>query len=479
MGQILSMFVQCYFICKYDEKGYLTNKTVSNTTTYSSVKIILPHGNKTVTNETGSSTRSYSSIRIVPHEEKKALNMTRATDFPSKVTNTFGMDCMFEGYKVCCSALELENNRLKKYIPAKIANKIRRRRCIISKRYFPSPYELQHISKAQEFMILDKSERKSALLDFMTSEEEIEASIRWLARVEGHMNGESTASEDDFKYLSYFNITEECVIKRNKIRHTYKLEWIEPLTMHARHPFSFQQIDSSYRQRVEKYNASHLNFPFSNFSNVIHSNLITTDHILLKNITPRYIDQFFFSNKGIQRNNFYLFDAGSSRFESSLLWLSCAYHKNGVDFDRLFAWEKVPHEPNEFWKKVPPRWKNHLSFFNTPISADVHHPDNPLEVLRNLGVQENDFVAFKMDIDTFEVEIPIVLQLNSSRELAGLVDEFFFELHFQCEFVGPCCWYLDTDVVPDKILTLELTRPGALKLFSDLRYKGIRAHFWP
>ena len=36
----------------------------------------------------------------------------------------------------------------------------------------------------------------------------------------------------------------------------------------------------------------------------------------------------------------------------------------------------------------------------------------------------------KVDIDTPEVEVPIVRQLLIDSELGGLVDELFFEYHF-------------------------------------------------
>jgi hypothetical protein len=40
-------------------------------------------------------------------------------------------------------------------------------------------------------------------------------------------------------------------------------------------------------------------------------------------------------------------------------------------------------------------------------------------------------VSFKLDIDTPQVEIPIALELLRNDEVGGLIDEFFFELHFR------------------------------------------------
>jgi hypothetical protein len=54
--------------------------------------------------------------------------------------------------------------------------------------------------------------------------------------------------------------------------------------------------------------------------------------------------------------------------------------------------------------------------------------------------------AFKLDIDTPDMEMPIALMLRDEPELFNLVDEFFFELHFRWA-VCPrilCCFALFT-----------------------------------
>ena len=148
--------------------------------------------------------------------------------------------------------------------------------------------------------------------------------------------------------------------------------------------------------------------------------------------------------------------------------------KNNIHFDKLYGWEKTLLEPTEFWKKVPPRWKNDYHFFNGPVSSNMSNPDHPLQSMVSMGVKESDFVSFKLDIDTPAVEIPLVLQLNASSEFISLVDEFFFELHFNCELMKKY-WKWGKD----KVNGFTMDRPSTLKLFSDLRHQGIRAHFWP
>jgi len=73
------------------------------------------------------------------------------------------------------------------------------------------------------------------------------------------------------------------------------------------------------------------------------------------------------------------------------------------------------------------------------------------------------------------VSIPIAPELMRSPEVARLVDEFFLELHFRCEFLTECGWGHD---IPHEYTGLKLDRPGALNAFREMRVLGIRAHMW-
>ena len=89
--------------------------------------------------------------------------------------------------------------------------------------------------------------------------------------------------------------------------------------------------------------------------------------------------------------------------------------------------------------------------------------------------KETDFVSFKLDIDTPDVEIPIVQQQLSDDSLSNLIDEFFFELHFRCEFLMDEFWGRG---VPETLHGWKNDRLNAMNVFLDLRKKGIRSHFW-
>ena len=89
---------------------------------------------------------------------------------------------------------------------------------------------------------------------------------------------------------------------------------------------------------------------------------------------------------------------------------------------------------------------------------------------------KDDFVAFKLDIDHPDTQNPIDMDLLNVVATTGLVDEFFFELHFQCEVMTQCGW---GEAIPTELHGLKLKRPDVMKYFLKLRQRGIRAHIWP
>jgi hypothetical protein len=134
-------------------------------------------------------------------------------------------------------------------------------------------------------------------------------------------------------------------------------------------------------------------------------------------------------------------------------------------------------KPIPFWKSVPDSIIAIYHFFNVPITAGRYDKHSPIRLIKKIA-KEYDFVSFKLDIDTPAVEIPIALELIKDNELIQLVDEFFFELHFHCEFMEHCGWgafEMPSIFPPDK----KLDRQYTLKLFHTMRQNGIRAHIWP
>lgn len=133
-------------------------------------------------------------------------------------------------------------------------------------------------------------------------------------------------------------------------------------------------------------------------------------------------------------------------------------------------------EPNDFWRRVPPRILPFLHYFNIPMPSPYQQEEPNIFTILEQIASEDDFVSIKLDIDRYQVEIPLVVALLNSLPLMKVVDEFFFELHYRCEFLMYCGWGEDIPYEYDSII---LDRYHAMRLFQKLREMGIRAHVWP
>mmetsp|Transcript_3103 Transcript_3103/g.5155 ORF Transcript_3103/g.5155 Transcript_3103/m.5155 type:complete len:218 (-) Transcript_3103:226-879(-) len=177
----------------------------------------------------------------------------------------------------------------------------------------------------------------------------------------------------------------------------------------------------------------------------------------------------------IQSRNF-MFDAGTSTFDSSMVWFLCAYVQRKIDFDQIYGFEYTLLEPVNFWEHVPRRIKPYYHFFNVPISGGEVDDLSPLRFIKDIA-NEEDFVSYKLDVDNPAVEIPQAMALLKNPEIAKLVDEFFYELHFKCEIMLTCGW--GEVSIADEYDGLKMDRSHVLQFFSELRKLGIRAHIWP
>jgi hypothetical protein len=258
---------------------------------------------------------------------------------------------------------------------------------------------------------------------------------------------------DDMEFLSRFHVIKICP------NHTEEWdEYIEPLTIHARHPNAFATCGS--RQGRVRHSDPR----------VPNTYIQDTAYVLLQNgyDVERH-------TKHLNRVRHYFLDAGTSTFDSSLFWFTCGYSQNNVSFDQVYGWEYTLLEPNNFWSRVPEKWKPFWHFYNVPIAESQVKPNSAVTFIKNLALP-GDFVSFKLDIDTPEVEVPIALDILNDPGITSLIDEFFFELHFRCDFLMNCGW---GSKMPEVYMGLKLDRPRVLEFFGDLRRKGIRAHFWP
>jgi len=79
----------------------------------------------------------------------------------------------------------------------------------------------------------------------------------------------------------------------------------------------------------------------------------------------------------------------------------------------------------------------------------------------------DDFCAFKLDIDTPWVEVPLVRQLLKSPAIAQVLDEFFFEHHVH-GLMQEQGWGENVNG----------TFADSYEMFAHLRRMGVRAHSW-
>lgn len=223
-------------------------------------------------------------------------------------------------------------------------------------------------------------------------------------------------------------------------------EWIEPLAGMTRNPFALcvnvADVPRRFHQKIGKR--------------------MDLDFLLLQK-------QQSFSMNQEKNTRRFLFDLGGSYFMSSLHRLICKYFvEGGISFDELYVWEAHNMEPVGYWQEVPALWMPKMHFFNIPIPANPADPKSPLSVIRAV-VQPSDFLALKLDIDNTSIELAYLLFILEHQEICRLVDEMFFEYHYESGIMSQHGWGH----------TGQGNLSHALSLFQATRKCGIRLHFWP
>ena len=389
--------------------------------------------------------------------------ITWGQSFPGLNTNNlFNRSCrLITGFPVCC-AIFTDN-----YVSKRVS-KYNDKDCTYTRIYVPSRYEENQFFLAQSFDgIGDDSVRRNTITDYLISSENVNHSFLWTERVSDRMKYplkyafSPVYDEIDKMYLSRFNITRHCPLHPA----VTWIEWIEPLSIHARHPFSLISTCpgvKSRKQAIENPILSRI---------ILQTSLYSVDHILIHH--SQY-GKTVREKRHMGRS--LLFDAGTSTFESSLWWFTCMYLQRNISFDQIFGWEMTLLKPDAFWDQVPSALRSRYHFYNAPVSADISHGNSVLRMIREIALK-HDYVAFKLDIDTPDVEIPIALEILQNTDIRNLIDEFFFELHFRCDIMMYCGWGRDIRQMNNG-LNLS-SRFHAMDLFRRYRLHGIRSHFWP
>jgi hypothetical protein len=261
--------------------------------------------------------------------------------------------------------------------------------CTTVRKYIPSAYETEHVSKASALQLLEGNPRIDALIEFMIAD--IPRVNTWLSRIKVHTlggagagvgagvgagagvgvgagagvgvvgvgvcEGEVVATEEDFQYLSRFEVTRSCGVAGTEreaeagaiekvgggateqeatkttetMETTTYLEWIEPLTVYGRHPFFFagycyEEHHIRYFKQLYTAHKAKMHFP---------TDALNVDYLLFKSgasiardlgrapSTATYQNTYWQRDKGLPRAFF--LDAGTSLFPSSLTWFICSY----------------------------------------------------------------------------------------------------------------------------------------------------------
>ncbi len=118
---------------------------------------------------------------------------------------------------------------------------------------------------------------------------------------------------------------------------------------------------------------------------------------------------------------------------------------------------------------LPEEYISSYHWINAGVSKTEGDRLNPLHsIIKKL--HEDDFVVLKLDIDSPSIELPLARELLEDKDglYSKIVDQFYFEHHVHLgELAG------------DWRSSMKGTVSESLELFSNLRKRGIPAHFWP
>ncbi|KAL4426403.1 hypothetical protein ABPG77_004697 [Micractinium sp. CCAP 211/92] len=151
-------------------------------------------------------------------------------------------------------------------------------------------------------------------------------------------------------------------------------------------------------------------------------------HILPLGLTPQQFRQLY-------PGRALLMDFGSSDFKTSVGWLMPRYAALGVELEEIWGYELREMDLNKYWRS---------------------------------RVRPGDFLVIKLDIDSADVELPFVRAIAADAELRALIGELHFEMHYTHRDMP---WFGTSGG--------SVTLSDVLTLFTDLRQKGLRLHYWP
>jgi len=241
-------------------------------------------------------------------------------------------------------------------------------------------------------------------------------------------------------------------------------EVIEPLHGVARHPFARVGCKGEHHKSI-----------FDITYNILYNNCGSKD---LKPRTFLFDMGASVGFKGVPGGFYSEMPTHGGGLSPSLPLFYRLYTDRCLEPDDIFAWEPHPGvTPDTWWGELPASIRAKVRFFETFVgegtlgaainTGTTHSPSvtSFLEILAS-NCKPEDFVIVKLDIDTPEAELTIAQAIARRPDLAALIDEMFFEYHFDFDGMHFGWEKVDGDV------------DTALALFYRLRTLGIRIHFW-
>ena len=167
----------------------------------------------------------------------------------------------------------------------------------------------------------------------------------------------------------------------------------------------------------------------------------------------------------------FLFDAGASSWYTgsggpSLSYFASVWKRYGVDWDHIEAWEGSTIV-SSFYQTVPNEWKPKITYHQQWISTSPDQTPFVPSVIQS-KTRQSDFVVFKLDIDSKQVETAIVDYMLAWHNL-NLIDEFVWEHHVD-NYLMAHHWRSSQD--------MNKSIADSYSYFLKLRHKGVRAHSW-
>ena len=315
--------------------------------------------------------------------------------------------------------------------------------------YQPSAMEKSWARAIAELAAEDKSWKKGCA-KVRAEAEKIHLLLR---EIQQHTSGVSGRNMS-YTHLSSHEVEDSCTGVKSIV-------YVEPLISFLRHPQALC-INTG---------------PDIYSGNWIHK-LLLRRHAWTKNVFDKsYMVVPFVDEVSTHDAYKWLFDAGASTYDAgaggaSQSWFVDTYRKRGIEFDRIIGWEAALTDPRKQWSTVPADIKRKTSWYNIPATAIKGDPDNPLTFIKEL-VSVEDYVVFKLDIDTPAVEVALVQQLMKDEELLELIDEFYFEHHVSG---SPMQWHGWGDLTKSKTALGHIQ--NSYDIFTFFRQRGIRAHSW-